>query len=242
MLKALSNSSCIIHSINTERLETLIQQDADTLGTIPLMRLSKKTGGEYFGNAADYETIMEELQNLTGSYYVLGYYVSEKWDGRYHKLDVKVKKQDCKVHAQGGYYERKPFTEYSKLEKQLHLVDLALTEKPLFQDPIRFPLETVLSRDKEEYTLMLQLRLEEEDLTKISGGKIEVVRLIFDETEDVVDMKREEKDFLKRAAGLFQHTSRLSIPPGRYKCRVVIRNLETGRAAVGAAAVEIPEM
>jgi len=242
MLKELSTSNCIAHAINTEGFDPLSHRDADTQGAVSLKRISRESGGRYYGNVADYEDIVEELQNLTGSYYVLGYYVSEKWDGRYHKLDVKVKKQDCKVHAQGGYYERKPFTEYSKLEKQLHLVDLALTEKPLFQDPIRFPLEAVLSRDKEEYTLMLQLRLEEEDLSKISGEKIEVVSLIFDETEDVVDMKREEKDFLKRAAGLFQHTSRFSIPPGRHKCRVVIRNLDTGRAAVGATVVEIPEL
>jgi len=241
MLKALANSNCIIHSINTERLETLIHQDADTLGTSSLKRLSKKTGGEYYEHASDYEKIMKKLQNLTGSYYVLGYYVSEKWDGRYHKLDVKVKKKGYKVHAQRGYYEQKPFTEYSKLEKQLHLVDLALTEKPLFQDPVRFPLEIAHITDNDKYNLMLHLSLPEEDLKEISGRNVEIVSLIFDEKDDVVGMKRKEINFSKQPVQDFRHTSRLSIPTGRYKCRVVIRNLKTGRAAVGACEVDIHE-
>jgi len=242
MLKALTNSNCVVYTINTERLESLIQQDADTLGTSSLKRLSKKTGGEYYKYAADYETIMEDLQNRTGSYYVLGYYVREKWDGRYHKLDVKVKKKGCKVHAQGGYYEKKPFTEYSKLEKQLHLVDLALTERPLFQDPVHFPLEATWSLRDEAYTLIMQFPLTEENLYRISGRDVEIVSLVFDEKDDVVEMNREEMDFSKQPSWDFLHTSKLSVPPGRYKCRVVIRNLETGRGAVGACEVNIPEM
>jgi len=242
MLKELSTSNCVVHAINTEGFDPLSHRDADIQGAISLKRISRESGGRYYGNAADYEDIMEEIQNLTGSYYVLGYYVNERWDGRFHKLDVKVKQKGYKVNAQGGYYNKKPFTEYSKLEKQLHLVDLALTERPLFQDPVRFPLAAEAGIDNDQYNLTLHLILPEEGLGAISGEKVEVVSLVFDENEDVADMKREEKHFSKRAAGLFQHTSRLSIPPGRYKCRVVIRNLETGRAAVGAASVEIPEM
>jgi len=241
MLKGLSSSNSIVHTISTEEYDTLAHRDADIQGATALKRMSKESGGRHYGNISDYETIMEELQNRTGSYYVLGYYVSEKWDGRYHKLDVKVKKKGCKVHAQGGYYERKPFTEYSKLEKQLHLVDLALNERPLFQDPVHFPLEAVWNPDDEATALKLKLSLPEWSLGEISGKEVEIVSLIFDEKDDVAGMQREPADFSKQAAWEFQHTSHFSVPPGKYRCRVVIRNLQTGQAAVGACKVDIPD-
>ena len=150
-------------------------------------------------------------------------------------------KKGYKVHAQGGYFNPKPFTEYSKLEKQLHLVDLALTERPLFQDPIHFPIEAVFSAGDEEYNLTLNLKVSVEKLTEISGKKVEIVSLIFDKKDNVVGLKREEMDFSKLHKEEFQHTSLLLIPPGSYKCRVVIRNMDTGKGAVGATSVEIPE-
>ena len=60
--------------------------------------------GKYFGNIKNYENIMQEIHNTTGSYYVLGYYIDEKWDGRYHKIKVKVKRKGCEVRAQGGFF------------------------------------------------------------------------------------------------------------------------------------------
>ena len=241
MMKELAASNAPVFTLDTEELGSAVMRDDEATGQRSLKKLSKVTGGKYYNNLHAYEEIMDEIQTLTGSYYVLGYYINEKWDGKFHKINVKVKQKGYKVHAQGGYYNPKPFAEYSKLEKQLHLVDLALTERPLFQDPIHFPLETIFSAGNEEYNLTLNLRIPRENLHEISGKKVEIVSLIFDEKDNVVGLKREEMDFSRLPAEEFQHTSRLSIPPGSYKCRVVIRNLETGRGAVGASTVEIPD-
>ena len=154
---------------------------------------------------------------------------------------MKVKKKGYNVHAQGGYYNPKPFTEYSKLEKQLHLVDLALTERPLFQYPIRFPLEASHISRAEKGNLLLVFRIPIDKLQEIAGKKVEIVCLVFDEKDNIVGFDRMEMDFSKLPEEEFKHTSHLSIPPGKYKCRVVIRNLETGRGAVGSTSVEIPE-
>jgi VWFA-related protein len=241
MLKELSSSNCTVFTMNVEELEALIHQDADTLGTTSLKQMAKKTGGRYYEGIHNYENIMEELQNLTSSYYVLGYYINEKWDGKYHKIKVKVKRNGCKVIAQGGYYNPKPFTKYSKLEKQLHLVDLTLTERPLFQDAIHFPIEATYSTEDDKYNLKLGLKMPAEVLTEISGKKVEIVSLIFDEKDNVVGLKREEMDFSKLPQEELEHYSRLSIVTGKYKCRVVIRNLNTGKGAVGVCSIEIPK-
>jgi hypothetical protein len=241
MIKELSSSNCPIYVLNSEEMQKHAYLDEQIMGNRSLKQLATKTGGKYFEHVYDYAEINEEINTLTGYYYVLGYYIDEKWDGKYHKIKVNVKKKGLKVHAQGGYYNPKPFKEYSKLEKQLHLVDLALTERPLFQDPIHFPLEAIYSSENDKYNLMLRLKIPTEKLSEISGKKVEIVSLIFDEEDNVVGLKREEMDFSRLPAKEFQHTSLLMIPPGKYKCRVVIRNMETGRGAVGATTITISE-
>jgi hypothetical protein len=64
---------------------------------------------------------------------------------------------------------------------------------------------------------------------------------VFDEKNDIVTFDRVEMDFSKLPDEKFKHTCYLSIPPGEYKCRVVIRNMKTGRGAVGSVSVAILE-
>lgn len=241
MMKELAASNSPVFALDTEELGSAVTRDEEATGQRSLKKLAHTTGGKYYGNLHNYEEIMEEIQTLTGSYYVLGYYTDEKWDGKYHSIKVEVKKKGYKVHAQGGYYNPKPFTEYSKLEKQIHLVDLALTQRPLFQDPLRFPLEASHSPGEKKGNLSLVLQIPIEKLEEISGEKVEIVSLVFDENEDIVAFDRKEKDFTKLPDNEFQYSCTLSVSPGEYKCRVVICNMETGRGAVGSASVMIPD-
>jgi len=140
MLKELADSNSTVYTLDTEELKKTIYTDIWQRGVFSLQTVASSTGGKYFGNINSYEKHLERIQNLTGCYYVLGYYIDEKWDGKYHKIKVKVNRTGCDVHAQEGYFNPKPFSKYSKLEKKLHLVDLALNERPLFQTPVRFPL------------------------------------------------------------------------------------------------------
>jgi VWFA-related protein len=241
MLKELAASNSQFYTLDTEDLRETILQDEQMLGGGTMKQISKTTGGKYYGRVHNYEEIMEEIQNVTSSYYVLGYYIGEQWDGKYHKIKVKVKKKGYKVRAQSGYFNPKPFTEYSKIEKQIHLVDLALNQRSLFEDPIRFYLEPVINFEQEKDNLKLLSKISVEDLQEIAGAKIEIVCLVFNEEDTIVGFKREDVDFSELPAKEFLHTSVMTIPPGAYKCRVVIRNLETGRGAIGISSVYIPQ-
>jgi len=122
-----------IHQTATDQMK-----DNKITGQYSLRRLSVTSGGKYYSNIEKYKENLEQVQNLTGSYYVLGYYISEQWDGQYHPIKVDVKRKGCEVHAQMGYFNPKPYSEYSDLEKQLQLFDLTLSERPLFQTPLTF--------------------------------------------------------------------------------------------------------
>ncbi|MEW5901377.1 MAG: VWA domain-containing protein, partial [Acidobacteriota bacterium] len=194
---------------------------------------------KYFGNINSYERHIEKIQNLTGCYYVLGYYVADNWDGAYHKIKVEVTRPGCKVHAQKGYFNPKPFPEYNDFERMLHLVDLALSEEPLFQTPVRFPLEVIPCPAGGKGNLCLAAEIPVVEIREILKGKAEIIGVVFDEKENIVALKRNEKETSALAGERFSFRAAFSLPPGSYKCRLVIRNLETGRGAVASATAVI---
>lgn len=82
-----------------------------------LQSIASSRSRKYSGNINFYEKHWAKIQNLTGCYYVLSYYVDEKWDGKYHEIKVEVNRPGCVVHTQKGYFNPKPFREYSEPEK-----------------------------------------------------------------------------------------------------------------------------
>jgi VWFA-related protein len=241
MLKELAASNSQFYTLDTEDLRETIMQDEQMLGGGTMKQMSSTTGGKYYGRVHNYEKIMEEIQNVTNSYYVLGYYIGSQWDGKYHKIKVNVKRKGYRVQAQSGYFNPKPFAELSEVEKQIHLVDLALNQRSFFEEPSRFYVEPAINFEKKKNNLMLVSKIAIEDLQEISGDKVEIVSIVFNEEDTIIGYKREDVDFSELPPTEFQHMSVMSISPGAYKCRVVIRNLETGKGAIGLSSVYIPK-
>jgi len=254
MHKAMNSANCTIFSFNTrfDELRASAESDANISNAPPpfkapvitgvgtLREVAKATGGKYFGNINEYKQDLNELQNLTGTYYVLGYYINEQWDGQYHKIKVEMKKKGYDVHAQAGYFNPKPFRDYSELEKKLHLFDLALSERPMFQTPLAFSLRTLVFADKDESRLLMLSKIPAEAIDKFSGKKIELVSLMFDEAENLADLQRQETELTKyRGMDVFT-SSEVALKSGAYRCRLVIRDLDTGTAAVAYGRASVP--
>jgi VWFA-related protein len=240
MLRELSSANCSIYPLDTQELRGMIDRDTSTRGSYTLQKMASATGGKYFGNINFYEQHIDKIQDLTGCYYVLGYYVDDTWDGAYHKIKVEVARPGLKVHAQKGYFNPKPFREYGELEKMLHLVDLALSPEPLFQTPVRFPLEVVPCPAGAKGNLCLAAKIPVDKIRDVLAGKSEFVMVIFDDKENIVTLRRDVKETATLTGEHFSFGTEVSLSPGKYQCRLVIRNLETGRGAVASTTAVIP--
>jgi len=242
MLKELSAANCPIYALDTQELASTIGSDMRMQGAFTLQKMTGATGGKYFGNINNYEQHIDKIQALTGYYYVLGYYIDDKWDGAYHKIRVEVARAKLRVHAQKGYFNPKPFAEYNELEKMLHLVDLALNEESLFQTPVRFPLEVVPCRPGGTGNLCLAAEIPLEEIRDVLSEQSEFVIVIFDEKGNIVAFKRKERGDSTLTGRAFSFGATFSLPSGTYKCRLVIRNLKTGRATVASIDAVIPNL
>jgi hypothetical protein len=102
-------------------------------------------------------------------------------------------------------------------------------------------LEPVINFERQKNNLFLLSKISVNELRRFAGENAELVCLVFDEEDVIVGFRRENLEFSDLPAKEFVHTTILTVPPGAYKCRVVIRNLDTGRAAIGSSSVYIPK-
>jgi len=106
MVKELSASNCLVFAVSTETPLGVLT-GGNNQGESSLKYLAKESGGRYFGNIDNSQSIVDDLQKITGNYYVLGYYLYSDEDGKYHKVKVKLrggKGKNLKVIYQKGYY------------------------------------------------------------------------------------------------------------------------------------------
>jgi len=87
-----------------------------------LRTLAEETGGYAAVNSNNVTTALNRIVRLNSTYYVLGYYPKDaRRDGRFHKIEVRVKRPGLRVSARKGYVSPKPVSDEDRVrqEKQL---------------------------------------------------------------------------------------------------------------------------
>ncbi len=248
MCKELATANISVYPVNTAstKIGFVKIDDADwkegKTGVPSLRDMAAETGGRYLGRADNAAVHMDRINTLTGTYYVIGYPIRETWDGKFHTLRVKVKRPGAEVSAQPGYFNPKPFSRYAELEKKIDLIDLALSDKPMSQEPVRFAMQAWPGAVAPPDNLHAIAEVQSAGLGEVAGRRVEFVSILFDGLDQIVDLRRAELNLTPAALGTaraFLFAS-LSGAPGTYKCRIVLRNLETGRAAVAGTTMAVP--
>jgi VWFA-related protein len=210
-----------------------------TLTEVSLDYLAKTTGGKFMGHVNYSARIATDIQDATANYYVLGYYIPAAWDGKYHDVKVEVRKPGYTVHAQRGYFNPVPFEKLTPIEKHLHLLEIALGETPSARQTPAFPLAALQFPGAGGPATLLLSEIPEV-LREAVGEPAEFVSLVLNDSSAIVDGKRAEIEWTGLRTGRVYQYGTAALAPGRYECRAVLRNLDDGRAAVGACAIEVP--
>lgn len=218
-------------------------RDEKTTGMDTLKFMAGSTGGRYFGNILFYERDLGEVVDLTGAYYVVGYRVPAASDGKYREVKVEVNRKGCIVRAQRGYYNPKPFREYTDLEKKLHLFDLALNGRSDINPPIEFPMTILCYVTSHGIQARVLARLPSEIWDVFQGQTAEIMPIFFEEQEDLVSLKRAVVPVAGQRGKTLFFTSATEARPGAMKCRLVIRDLDSGQSALatGSAYIRSPD-
>jgi hypothetical protein len=261
MLKEFTASSCSIYSFDTRESSKLpalfaydqmaslnrprggilgadsggVFRDEKTTGMDSLRRISKQTGGKYYSNIALYEKNLEEVSTATGAYYVLGYSVPAVTDGAFHGIKVEVARKGCIARTQPGYYNPKPFSKYTDLEKNIHLFDLVLNERSEFQMPKSLPISTLSFDFGPGMKVRAIIQIHKEIWQQFTGRTVEIVALFFDSQDILLSLQRIAVPLEEYRTKDVLFTAATSARQGPTRCRLVVRDLTTGQSAVAAA-------
>jgi VWFA-related protein len=244
------------------RLNAQGLSDERRLATDSLRTLAEETGGIAVVERNDFGTAYDRIVRENSSYYVLGYYPpSNKRDGRFHRISVKVKRPGLKVVARKGYSAPK-----GPLKKEPE-IDPSNGTSPALRTLLNSPLQSsgltlqvqaatfTGTKDNVAVTVEVQgrylkfaqkdnlfansievsiLPLEARGKSKVQGTQIQGTR-----SEVKLNLKPQTAQIM--AATAVRMTPRLSLPPGRYQLRVGAR--ETGGGLTGTVFydLEVPD-
>jgi VWFA-related protein len=112
-IEAAQRSDCILYSIYYVDSGFYAQYGAMGMGgggESDLRRMSEQTGGRVFvvDRKHTLQDVFKELQDEMRSQYAIGYTpLNPERDGRFRKIEIRVRDKECQVQARRGYYATK---------------------------------------------------------------------------------------------------------------------------------------
>jgi len=209
-------------------------RDEKTTGMDTLKLMTGRTGGKYYGNIQFHERDLGEVADLTGSYYVLGYTTpAAVADGKFREVKVEVVRKGCVVRAPRGYYNPKPFRDYTDIERKLHLFDLALNGRSDIGAPAEVPMTVLVYAAKGGARARALARIPREAWEALQGRTAEIVPMFFDGKDNLLSLRRAVVEVAGQRGRDLVFTVESAAPPGAVDCRLVVRDLDTGQSVLG---------
>jgi VWFA-related protein len=222
-----------------------------------LRALADETGGFASLNQNDFDRAFRRIVEENSSYYLLGFYSeNQRREGRYRKLDVRVKRPGLRVRARTGYYEargRRPASQPLRTSGDALPSVVAAMDSPL---PIAgFPITVFAAPFKgtapnAEVALVIEVDGNALDFVEKNGvfaEKLEVAHSAVSIAGRRVPGDRHtmnlnlKPDTLKRVrGGGIRVLSQQTMPPGRYQIRIAAGN-EGGKAGSVLHDIEVPD-
>ena len=217
-----------------------------------LVTLASDTGGRAFLDSNDFTQVFKGVQQDTSTYYLLGYRSDNPArDGRYRRIAVKVRVPGVKIDYRRGYYAPADYRHSTKEDKELQLQEelasqLPTTDLPLYLSAAYFRLEV----NKFFIPISLVVPGSEIPFTR-SGDRdtatLDVIGVALDNEEHPVSRIR---DTVKLALDTtsqvrkknVQYDTGLSLPPGKYHLKFVVRENQTGRMGSFETDLNIPDL
>jgi VWFA-related protein len=217
-----------------------------------LVTLASDTGGKAFLDSNDFSQIFKGVQQDTSTYYLLGYRsTNPARDGRYRRITVKVNTPGVKLDYRRGYYAPADYQHSTKEDKELQLQEelaseLPTTDLPLYLGVAYFRLET------NKFYIPISLVVPGSEIPFVHSSDrdkatLDVIGEVLDSEHHPVDRIR---DTVKLAIDTssevrkknVQYDTGLSLPPGKYHLKFVVRENQTGRMGSFETDINVPDL
>jgi hypothetical protein len=229
--------------------ETQVAQDS-------LRVLADETGGFAAVNANDFKPAFDRIVQENSSYYVLGYQPSnDRRDGRYRKIQVRVKRPGLQVRARRGYVAPRGRPQETKVAGSAGTSPalMELLNSPLPMAGLTLETTAAAFRGKTGGSVLVTTQVDGRRFAFVETGgmfatNLELSLIAVDRTGKVVAMDRNAIELKLKpdtyrmvAANGFRLLSRFEVPTGRYQLRVAARESNAGVSGSVHTDLEVPD-
>ncbi len=241
-------------ALDQRALQQELQLSQDSLRV-----LADETGGFAAVNSNDFVQAFDRIVRDSSAYYVLGYYpTNDRRDGRFRKIEVRVRRPGVIVRARRGYVApRGRAPEPRTTDGGGAGPSAAIREvlaSPLPVSGLAVQVAAVPFRGeppKASVPVIVQIRGRDLQFTERDGAYLDNLELVVQAVDNqgkIAAADRQTVDFKLRPAtheavvqGGFRLISRLALPPGRYTLVVAARESGAGRAGSLHHTIEVPD-
>jgi VWFA-related protein len=217
-----------------------------------LVTLASDTGGRAFLDSNDFSQIFKGVQQDTSTYYLLGYRsTNAARDGKYRRISVRVNVPGAKIDHRRGYYAPADYQHSTKEDKEVQLEqelasELPATDLPLYLGVAYFRLEA----NKFYIPISLVVPGSQIPFTRASDrdkATLDVIGMVLDSERHPVTRIR---DTVKLAIDTssevrkknVQYDTGLSLPPGKFHLKFVVRENQTGQMGSFETDIDVPDL
>ena len=245
--------SASLHGVSAYNGQASINQfESNASSQETLSTLAADTGGKAFLDSNDFGLVFQRVQKDTSAYYVLGFYsTNPAQDGKYRRLQVRVKRPDVKIEFRQGYYAPRDFQHFRQEDREKQMADelgsdLPETDVPFYLGAAYFrldggryfiPVSLVIPGSQIPFT-------QDQDKDKASVDIIGVVRdatgVPFGSVRDTVKLNLDASQQVRRKN--VQYNTGFILPHGAYHMKFVVRENQTGHLGSFETEINVPDL
>ena len=215
-----------------------------------LTTLAADTGGRAFTDANDFGAAFTRAQGDLSAYYLLGYASSNGTrNGRFRRIQVRVNRPGLRVEARRGYYAERDFLHTNNRDREAQLEDelaaaVSSTVLPVVVGTGWF------RQANDRFYVPIALAVPGSAVPAAPGVdkvSLDVRGVVRDEQGRTVGRIRDTVDVPRAPGGslagrLIMYQSGVTLPPGRFSVKVVVRENADGTIGSFEAPIALPAL
>ncbi|HEY6246514.1 MAG TPA: VWA domain-containing protein [Pyrinomonadaceae bacterium] len=221
-------------------------------GHFGLQILSDTTGGVSVVNTDNFNDGLERVMSRS-SYYLLAYKPTEPFDGKFHKLEVKVTRPGARVYTRQGYVATAD-APVKNLTKEQTIIRAAMS--PLAKREVNVA-GAILYRfdDANRAAIDINLLIDAKDLEFQRDDQghqattFDVVAFVVNNMgksengfSQTVNLALSPEEYQRALVNGITYTGTANLAPGAYQLRAVIREPSSGKLGTVSQYLEVPDL
>jgi VWFA-related protein len=226
----------------------------DTMsGRMGLQALAQSTGGVSVVNTNSFREGLDRIVERS-SYYLLAYSPTEEFDGKFHKLEIKVNRPGVHVYSREGYFAKAELRDAGPLSREDAIVKAAMSPLAKREVELAGRLQyRFLPENKAQFDINVLINANNLTFKQDPSGSykatFDVVGFLINSLgktqagfNQIVQATLSPEEYKQAQASGISYTGHAELTQGTYQLRVVVRDAESGRLGSLMQYVEVPDL